>query len=74
MDRVQAYRVEGEVVDDGRHSALLEEPGMGLYIRVPRDEHRGDCPDNEHSETNSSTSRHTNAVTHDQAEKLGTKE
>lgn len=47
---------------------------MGLNIRRSRDEHRGDCPDNEYSETNSSTSRHTNTVAHDKAEKLCSEE
>jgi hypothetical protein len=73
-DASKSHRVEGEVVDDGRHSALFEQSGMWLHIRSPRDEHRSDRSNNENSEANSSTSRHTNTVTHDQAEQLSTEE
>ena len=74
MDTCEAHRVEGEVVDDGRQPALFEQSGMGLYIRSLRHKHRGDRPNNEYSKADSSTSRHTDTVTHDQTEKLGTEE
>ena len=47
---------------------------MGLHIRGSRDENRSDRPDNKYSEADSSTSRHTNTVAHDQAEKLRSEE
>lgn len=47
---------------------------MGLHIRTSRDEHRSDRANNEYSEANSRTSRNTNTVTDDQAEKLRSEE